>query len=133
MSKKFLKTIVIALTCAAIFTAASHAQAEQPADKLTAVQGIKQVEPNMVCMINNTVMDKPQIPVDFRGKTYYGCCEGCASKLKKSQEARTAKDPVTGKNVDKATAYITKATDGSALYFESADTAKRFYSAQKKN
>lgn len=132
MSKKFLKTIVFALICAAVLIAAPHARAEQPADKPAAEQGLNQIDPNMVCMINNTVMGKPQIPVAFEGKTYYGCCEGCASKLKKSQEARTAKDPVTGKGVDKATAYITKSPDGSAIYFESADTAKRFHAAQNK-
>lgn len=133
MSKKFLKTIVFALICASVFAGAALAnELHAPAVKQAAEQGITQVDPNMVCMINNTVMGKPQIPVAFEGKTYYGCCEGCASKLKKSQAARTAKDPVTGKNVDKATAYITKAPDGSAVYFESADTAKRFHSAQNK-
>ena len=134
MHKKIinLKMAAVALICASVFLGAAHTQAEQPADKPAAEQGIKKVDPNMVCMINNTVMGKPQIPVAFNGKTYYGCCEGCASKLKKSKKARTAKDPVTGVDVDKATAYITKAPDGSAIYFESADTAKRFHSAQVK-
>ncbi len=133
MSAKFLKTIVIALICAAVYSGAALAnELHAPAVKQAAKQGITQIDPNMVCMINNTVMGKPQIPVAFEGKTYYGCCEGCASKLKKSAQARTAKDPVTGKDVDKASAYITKAPDGSALYFESADTAKRFHAAQGK-
>lgn len=135
MSKKILKAITLAAFCAAVFTGAAFADSghQHPAAKAAAGEDVKQVDPNMVCMINNTVMGKPQIPVAVEGKTYYGCCEGCASKLKKSQAARTAKDPVTGKNVDKAAAYITKAPDGSAVYFESADTAKRFHAAQNKN
>ena len=134
MRKKILnlKMAAVALICASVFLGASYANAQETAEKPVAAQDIKQVDPNMVCMINNTVMGKPQIPVAFNGKTYYGCCEGCASKLKKSKKARTAKDPVTGVDVDKATAYITKAPDGSAIYFESADTAKRFHSAQVK-
>lgn len=90
----------------------------------------KLVAPSSVCMVNDAVMGKTQIPVKFEGKTYYGCCEGCVGTLKTDRSARYAKDPVTGKEVDKAKAVILEGSGGEALYFESLETASR-YRAQK--
>jgi len=44
-----------------------------------------EVKASEVCMVNDRVMGKPQIPVEVEGKTYYGCCEGCKSRLQNSQ------------------------------------------------
>ena len=90
---------------------------------------IKQVKSSEVCMVNNTVMAKPQIPVEFEGKTYYGCCAGCVSTLKTDRSARYSEDPVSGKEIDKAKAVIVEGVNGSALYFESVDTAQRYKEA----
>ena len=101
----------------------------------TAVQAKQSVVPvnnNMVCMINNAVMGKPQIPVVVNGKTYYGCCENCAAKLKDNRSARYAKDPVTGREVDKAQAFITSTPEGDAVYFESRESAEKYYATQEK-
>lgn len=87
---------------------------------------LKRVETKKVCMINNQVFEKDQIPVQVNGKTYYGCCEMCKERLAKDAEARTAVDPVTGKKVDKATAVIVAQTDGSVLYFESEATLAKY-------
>lgn len=84
------------------------------------------VDPKVVCMVNDAVMGKTQIPVKFEGKTYYGCCEGCVDKLKTVRAARYAADPVTGKEVDKAKAVILEGPSGEALYFESLDTAGKY-------
>lgn len=97
-----------------------------------AIEDIQSINPSQVCMINNTVMGKPQIPVEVNGKTYYGCCEGCVSKLKGKKEARYSKDPLTGKEVDKATAFITGSPNGEALYFESRENAKKYMADLKK-
>jgi YHS domain-containing protein len=75
-------------------------------------------DPKKVCMVNNTVFEKDQIPVEVEGKTYYGCCEMCKERLAKDESARYATDPVTGARVDKATAVIAAQGDGTALYFE---------------
>jgi YHS domain-containing protein len=83
---------------------------------------LKRVETRKVCMVNNQVFDKDQIPVTVEGKTYYGCCEMCKERLTKDAAARTAVDPVTGKPVDKATAVIGALPDGKVLYFESETT-----------
>ena len=87
---------------------------------------LKRVETKKVCMVNNQVFEKDQIPVQVAGKTYYGCCEMCKERLAKDAEARTGVDPVTGKKVDKATAVIVAQTDGSVLYFESEATLAQY-------
>ena len=87
---------------------------------------LKQVETKKVCMVNNQVFDKDQIPVEVEGKTYYGCCEMCKERLANDVAARTAVDPVTGKKVDKATAVIAAMEDGKVLYFESQETLAQY-------
>lgn len=87
---------------------------------------LKQVETKKVCMINNQVFEKDQIPVQVEGKTYYGCCEMCKERLAKDAAARQAVDPVTGKTVDKAKAVIAALPDGKVLYFESVETLAKY-------
>ncbi|MBK5208855.1 MAG: hypothetical protein JJE44_05030 [Flavobacteriaceae bacterium] len=85
---------------------------------------VAKVESSKVCYVNNKFMGIDQIPVEFENKTYYGCCEGCVLKLKTMRETRVAKDPHTGKEVDKALAYIVLSPSGNndVLYFESKQT-----------
>ena len=87
---------------------------------------LKRVETKKVCMVNNQVFEKDQIPVAVDGKTYYGCCEMCKERLAKDAAARTGTDPVTGKPVDKATAVIAAMPDGKVLYFESQETYEKY-------
>lgn len=82
-------------------------------------------------MVNNQVFDKDQIPVQVEGRTYYGCCEMCKERLAKDPSARTAEDPVTHKQVDKAVAFIAALPDGSVLYFENEASFKRYTSGKK--
>jgi YHS domain-containing protein len=79
------------------------------------------LKPSLVCFVNNKYMGIDQIPVLVEGKTYYGCCQDCVGKLKNIRSTRFANDPLTGKKVDKALAYITMAPAGNqdVLYFES--------------
>lgn len=87
---------------------------------------LQRVETKKVCMVNNQVFDKDQIPVTVEGKTYYGCCEMCKERLSKDAAIRSAVDPVTGKPVDKATAVIAALPDGKVLYFESEKTLEQY-------
>ena len=48
---------------------------------------LKRVETKKVCMVNNQVFEKDQIPVAVDGKTYYGCCEMCKERLAKGAKA----------------------------------------------
>lgn len=96
---------------------------------------IKSVKPELVCMVNDNVMKAPQMPVPVEGKTYYGCCAGCVKTLQSDRSVRVAKDPVTGHEVDKATAFIIAdpKMKGKALYFESQDTAREHLSKKGKD
>lgn len=90
------------------------------------------VEPRQVCFMNNKYMGKPQIPVEIDGKTYYGCCAGCAAALRNDPSTRVATDPYSGAKVDKATAFIARnpADPDSVLYFESATTFAAYSQAR---
>lgn len=77
-------------------------------------------------MVNDQFMGREQIPVTVGGKTYFGCCPMCKGKLEHDPAVRTAKDPVTGRAVDKATAVMAKAPAGNILYFESEATLARY-------
>lgn len=88
-----------------------------------------QLKSSYVCYVNDRFMGSEQIPVAVDGKTYYGCCGGCVEKLKKNlANVRFAKDPLTGANVDKATAFIVLKphANGAVLYFESEENYKKY-------
>jgi YHS domain-containing protein len=118
-----LGRLILAVVCLLAF-ASGVAQAGEKAE-------LKRVETKKVCMVNNQVFEKDQIPIAVDGKTYYGCCEMCKERLAKDAAARTAVDPVTGKPVDKATAVIAAMPDGKVLYFESQETYEKYSAGQK--
>ena len=106
--KKIFRILTV-LAAIALPFAAAHAAGENQ---------LKKVESQYVCMINNKLFDKAQIPVIVGGKTYYGCCPMCKEKLEKSTQARMAIDPISNKSVDKATAVIGAEPSGVVHYFE---------------
>ena len=118
--KQFMKLLAVLAIIVLPFGAA---HAESPA--------LKKVEPQFVCMVNNAVFDKPQIPVEVSGKTYYGCCSMCKERLAKDTSVRMATDPVSGKSVDKASAVIGEDAAGAVYYFESEANLKAYTPAQK--
>jgi len=102
-------------------SAEATASAAPAARELTLV-----ADSSQVCMVNNQFMGREQIPVEVDGKTYFGCCEMCKGRLARDPAARSAKDPLSGKLVDKASAVIAKRPSGEVLYFESTDSLERF-------
>ena len=112
--------IALLVSLSLLLAVAAFAEdAVQPTGTLT------KVEPKTVCMINEHAMGKDQIPVEVEGKTYYGCCEMCKKALASDPSKRVAVDPVSGKQVDKATAVIASQEDGRVFYFENdANLAK---------
>jgi YHS domain-containing protein len=50
----------------------------------------------------------------------------CKEKLRSNAKSRVAIDPVSGKEVDKATAVIGASPDGKVFYFENLDNLKQF-------
>lgn len=79
---------------------------------------LEKVPADRVCMVNDTRFPNAQIPVPVDGKTYFGCCEMCKGRLATDTVVRSATDPVSGKQVDKATATIGALPNGKVLYFE---------------
>ncbi|MAN04703.1 MAG: hypothetical protein CMI35_16600 [Owenweeksia sp.] len=86
-----------------------------------------QVPNELVCMVNDAYMGKPQIAVPVNGKTYYGCCQMCVKKLNEQESARTAFDPHSGRMIDKVDAYIVLLDEqGTVGYFESQRSYETF-------
>jgi YHS domain-containing protein len=84
---------------------------------------------DLVCMVNNAFMGKKQFPVEFGDKMYYGCCEMCVNTIQNDRKVRYAKDPLSGKEVDKSEAFIALEPGnayGGVLYFESEDNYKEY-------
>ncbi len=73
-------------------------------------------------------MGSDQTPVLINGKIYYVCCQGCEESLKNNPSTRVSRDPHTGKEVDKADAFIVIKPNGSdeVLYFESSQAYENF-------
>ena len=108
-----------------------NTQAVAPAPTQTAVQptALTRIEdPSTVCMINDQHMGVAQIPVQVEGRTYYGCCQMCEAKLKTNPQARLGTDPVSQKQVDKATAVLAKDASGKVLYFENSANMQAYAS-----
>jgi YHS domain-containing protein len=99
--------------------------------KQAPAESFQAVKHSDVCMVQNRHGIMKMIPVEVDGKTYYGCCAGCVGKLKFNPAVRYANDPVTGKQVDKASAFIIGNRDGTVIYFESKETAERFFASRK--
>lgn len=118
MTNRLRIRILVAGLCCAGFLLAGLASAE--------ARSLEQVEPKMVCMVNDTLFPREQIPVEVDGKTYFGCCEMCKGRLASDASLRSAKDPVSGVPVDKALAVIGAAPDGRVQYFLSEETFSRY-------
>jgi YHS domain-containing protein len=79
-----------------------------------------------VCMMQDMLMLQEGIPLKHEGKTYYGCCEMCKDRIAQEPERYTkAVDPISGKTVDKADAFL-YAHQGTVFYFESKETRAKF-------
>lgn len=125
-----LRIIFVAALFAAMAAAPGYAAAQEPARAQAATEKeLKGLDPSKVCMVQNrTSAAMKMIPVEVDGRRYYGCCQGCVGRLKFDRSVRFAKDPSTGKEVDKSEAFIVQKEDGGVQYFESEETAKRFLS-----
>jgi YHS domain-containing protein len=117
------KSPLSALPILLLALAAAPAAAE---DGAAASGPATRVETKKVCMVNDALFEKDQIPVEVEGKTYYGCCQMCKARLAQDAAVRSSVDPVTGATVDKATAVPAALADGSVLYFESEESLAEY-------
>ncbi|HEY0142804.1 MAG TPA: hypothetical protein VGF48_18025 [Thermoanaerobaculia bacterium] len=121
MTKRIALFLALLLVAAVGFAGEGHNHASEKA-----AGPLKKVETKKVCMINEHAMGKDQIPVEIEGKTYYGCCDMCKKALAADASKRVAKDPVSGKAVDKATAVIAAQEDGKVFYFENEENLAKY-------
>ncbi|HLL25417.1 MAG TPA: TRASH domain-containing protein [Kofleriaceae bacterium] len=122
---KILIAIVMVLA-AACDRGSSEPASRAPAATVLPAGMTRVADPSQVCMVNDQFMGRPQIPVEVEGRTYYGCCPDCKTKLDQQPAIRTAADPVSGEAVDKAKAIIVQDATGKVLYFASEDTLRRY-------
>lgn len=118
---KVMLTVLLAVISLSAFAEESQGEKEP----------VVKVPPIKVCMVNDQVFEKDQIPVEVEGKTYYGCCQMCKKTLAERKEFRVSIDPVSGKEVDKAAAVIGSKKDGKTLYFENEKTFNKYNSKAK--
>lgn len=123
--------LIAAFYCLALLLPLGFSVTESAAESEASGSQLAVVEPKYVCMVNNTIFPKAQIPVVVGDKTYYGCCEMCKDKLTLDEGARKAQDPVSGARVDKADAVIGATAEGKVLYFESLENLQKYESAKK--
>ena len=122
LSKRMLQTLVVGFCAVLVLVSCMENSSASNKSSLA----LQRVESAKVCMINDKVFADVQIPVVVEGKTYYGCCEMCETKLKTNKESRFAIDPVSKKKVDKATSVIGATKKGKVYYFESEETLRNF-------
>lgn len=87
---------------------------------------VKEVDAKFVCMAEKKQAEEPQKPVIIEGRTYYACSDVCAAKLIEDPASRMDVDPVSGKEVDKATATAGVDKAGNVYFFENVENLKQF-------
>lgn len=110
-------------------TESATSTTEAPMPEATTNQvAIGDIVPNdLVCMVNNDYMGQEQLEVEVDGKTYYGCCEMCQERLPNDKSARTATDPISNEDVDKADAVIAVTGNrGEVTYFENEENYNKY-------
>ncbi len=130
IKKEIFRTAVFVLIVAATWICVpAYASGElQAANNLAG----SQIKTSLVCMMNNAYMGTEQIPVQVNGKTYYGCCAGCAASLQSNKNnIRYAQDPYSAEEVDKAEAFIVLKSPATkeVLYFKSEQNYKAYSDA----
>jgi YHS domain-containing protein len=90
---------------------------------------LTRIDPRRVCMVTNRAFDEAQLPIDIKGKTYYGCCNMCKGVLEKDRTQRFALDPVSKKRVDKSLAVIGVGANKGVLYFENETNLDKYNSS----
>lgn len=126
-----MRLLFLALAAATSLAACeSEMPAPPPKDERPAIPaGAKVVliaQRELICMANDQYLGKPQQPVELAGRTYFGCCATCKERLQKNEALRAAKDPVSGRSLDKADAVLGMTAKGDIIYFESEATLRRY-------
>lgn len=87
---------------------------------------LKRVNASEVNMVTNRRLKDGQDTVLIKGKAYHTSGESYVWTMQQNPSIRFAKDPFTGKTIDKADAVIFANASGKVLYFESEESYKGF-------
>ncbi len=128
-----LLSISLFLVVTVLFSQAGAQGSKEIDTDKTTLPALSEVESKYVCMINDQLFNKEQIPVEVEGKTYYGCCKMCEATLKNDPNSRESIDPVSNRKVDKAESVIGATQNGSVYYFESETNLQTFNGNTNKN
>ncbi len=128
-----LLSVSLFLVVTVLFSEAGAQGSKKIDTDKTTLPALSEVESKYVCMINDQLFNKEQIPVEVEGKTYYGCCKMCEATLKNDPNSRESIDPVSNRKVDKAESVIGATQNGSVYYFESETNLQTFNGNTNKN
>lgn len=128
-----LLSVSLFLVVTVLFSQAGAQGSKKTDTDKTTLPALSEVESKYVCMINDQLFNKEQIPVEVEGKTYYGCCKMCEATLKNDPNSRESIDPVSNRKVDKAESVIGATQNGSVYYFESETNLQTFNGNTNKN
>ena len=128
---KFLAVLIVLAGCSGREPPAANQNpsvpkaVEAPAPPAAALTYARIADRSTVCMVNDRFMGSAQIPVVVEGMTYYGCCKMCEKRLHDERGVRSAIDPISHEQVDKASAVLAQDKSGNVFYFASESTLKR--------
>ncbi|MBL4561362.1 MAG: hypothetical protein JKX79_10305 [Labilibaculum sp.] len=83
----------------------------------------------IICMVRGDIKSKGSLPIQIGGKTYYGCCEKCLTKLELNiDNIQNAVDPVSGQMFSKADAIVRQDPQDHSrvLFFKSDETYDQY-------
>lgn len=124
-----VEVVAVCAMSIVLMSAAGYAEESNTRTRDESTSGdaaLVRVEAKYVCMPNNKRFEKEQIPIEIDNKTYYGCCKMCVNMLKLDPDTRSAVDPVSGRQVDKAVAVIGAAPDKTVYYFENEKNLRKY-------
>lgn len=87
---------------------------------------VKQISSQYVCMITKKQFKTEQSSVAIDGRNYYYCCDMCKTQLQNDPQTRMDKDPVSGKEIDKASAVVGVDKEGNVYFFENVRNLQKF-------
>jgi YHS domain-containing protein len=84
---------------------------------------------SIICMVRGDIKSKGSLPIQIEGRTYYGCCEKCLTKLEQNiDNIQYAVDPVSGQTFSKADAIVRQDPQDHkrVLFFKSDETYDQY-------
>ncbi len=111
-----------------LFVGITSAQTYFYVRKLDQRNILLRVDPTQACMSGDAYTPSKLLSVNIEGNTYYYCNEESSSRFTEDASVRYSIDPISKKQVNKATAIIGRTRRGKLYYFESEEHLAEFRS-----